>query len=127
MHRPNRQQLIEAQLQVHPDSVIVDLHTVLSDWLNIPVDPIQVQEMAALRRPLYRSHSEALAAAHSEALLIAEHMALRNARGVILAYQHTPDPVFYLCGRRKDGTYAHRGIRVGCEPQQYISGIHPMN
>ena len=52
---------------------------------------------------------------------ITDHQ-LRAARGITISVQDLVG-VFYVCGKREDGSYRYRGYRYGVEGSQYQSGF----
>lgn len=107
----NKLDLWQVQLEQYPDSVQLDLHTLLSlpdthtlDRIKRPMRTLEAmcmhqRDMAELRQQCWRWISLALSNAVEDTL-----------------------GVFYVCCKNQDGSYKYLGYRYGVEGYQYLSG-----
>ena len=116
-------ELWAAQLREWPDSFHVKTGEALQWCYEIDRDDVQRSvtywdsTIGDLLEPNDRS---IMRPAHIDMYIAREQ--LRMSRCVANAMAHDVG-IFYQCGKRADGTYAHKGFRYGMEPHEYMSGF----
>lgn len=129
----DRHALINVQLGQYPDSRIMSLREVYSEWMDDDGDMAEWKaNFEAYYGRVYRDPVEKRNQLCDYIIKQRQDYKLRVARSLALCLQNKIN-VFYECGlitggRNEDGSqdpsrYQWRGCRYGTEPHEYISGF----
>jgi hypothetical protein len=120
-----KEELWEVQLQEFPDSVPVsvkDMIAYLYEARN-PYIKSELERWDMCMAPCFSKVEDAKFARREFMFSLQEKHRADIGRQVAMAQVQDPCGIFYVCGRREDGSYRYLGFRFGFEGSDYRSGF----
>lgn len=116
--------LWRAQLIEYPDSMQVLDAVAAREWPVTPINGAAYGEAwgRAHSQFHYESQRERNEARREHIAQMQRDFEQQTMRAIITCLSQYPG-VFYVCGKRANGTYAHRGFRYGARGSEYMSGF----
>lgn len=120
-----RAELWEVQLQEFPDSVPVSVRDMIAYLYEArsPYIKSELERWDMFTAPCFSKADDASFARRGFMFSLQEKYRADIGRQVAMANIEDPCGIFYVCGRREDGSYRYLGFRFGFEGSEYRSGF----